>query len=271
LNRNKLNDNNILLISEALIKNNSLMSLHLCGNNLTSNGLIYLSKALKINEKLEQILLGENNFTTQGLAELVDTLILKNRTIKYLNLSKNLFKLDDLNLICNLIKTNKDIYFLDLSSIAFNSESISYLSKALAKNIGLKVLFLEDINLNSNMLSAFVSSFQLSQLTELHLSQNIISERGSIFVSNLVKENKKLKVLALKSCSLSPYTVSSIISSLPGSSIEKLDLRDNPLAFNNDSINLMLKLQKNTSIFLLKTDLGEKEELFKNNAKFNLY
>ena len=270
LNYNSLNNSNILSLSDSLSKNEMLVSLHLSGNLISSNGLIHLSNFLQSNKRLEQLFIASNKLDNLGIKVFIETLISKNKSVNYLNLADNNLKNDDIMLICMLIKKNRDISFLNLSGNPFTSETIIHLSRAMASNNRLKVLYLENVNLNREMLFNLNTSFQHVQITELHLSSNQIINKCSDIIGSLLKGNKNLRTLALRNCSLSPKSLITIIDSLNKSSIEKLDLRENEQAFNNQSINVLINQKNNILIILSRKDVKDKVEMFNNSLKFNL-
>jgi len=271
LNRNKLTDNNMKVLTESLDKNDNLICLHLSNNNMCSNGLMYLSKSLQKNRKLEQLFINSNQISNNGVMELVNTLISKNTTLKYLNLANNPLNSQDVLLVCKLIKKNKVLVFLDLSENSFSSQTIGELAKSLQFNNSLKELYLENIKINSNLLYNFVTSFQNCHLNQIHLSHNTISDNGSTLILKMITENINIKVLTLRNCNLSAQSIVNIAKGLQESSIEKIDLRENPKGFDDVSIKSLLKIQKNILIILSKDDLGENVENLKNNMNFNIY
>jgi hypothetical protein len=271
LNRNKLTDNNMKVLTESLDKNDNLICIHLSNNHISSNGLIYLSKSLQKNRKLEQLFINSNQISNDGIMELVNTLIYKNTSLKYLNLANNPLNSKDILLVCKLIKKNKVLVFLDLSENSFSSQTIGELAKSLQFNNSLKELYLENIKLNSNLLYNFVTSFQNCPLNQIHLSHNSISDNGSTLVLKMITENSNLKVLTLRNCNLSSQSIVNIAKGLQESSLEKIDLRENPKGFDDGSITSLLKIHKNTLIILSKNDIGEKVENLKNIINFNIY
>ena len=232
--------------------------------------IIHLSNFLHSNKRLEQLFIASNKLDNLGIKVFIETLISKNKSVNYLNLADNNLKNDDIMLICMLIKKNRDISFLNLSGNPFTSETIIHLSRAMASNNRLKVLYLENVNLNREMLFNLNTSFQHVQITELHLSSNQIINKCSDIIGSLLKGNKNLRTLALRNCSLSPKSLITIIDSLNKSSIEKLDLRENEQAFNNQSINVLINQKNNILIILSRKDVKDKVEMFNNSLKFNL-
>lgn len=127
-----LNETQILLLSEALEKNNSLKSLSLCNAHLKLSGVKFIAEALKKNNKLELLNLSDNKLENSAI-ELVLDAFKENKILKSLNLSLNQLNRSIIEFILNGLKDNNTFELLDLSENELKSEDIVDLIEGLVK------------------------------------------------------------------------------------------------------------------------------------------
>ena len=88
LNGDKINDEKMLVISEALKLNSSLITINLKNNKIGDEGVKYLSESLKINSSLKSVYLSNNKIGDEGVKYLCESLPYNN-SITELNLFGN--------------------------------------------------------------------------------------------------------------------------------------------------------------------------------------
>ena len=185
----KLNDEQLMVISDALESNSYLERIDLSGNDFGWKGLQYLSEKLKKNTILKEINLAENN---------VD-----DKAIKYLSES---------------LKNNNTLEKLNLSNIKITGEvGIKDLSESLKSSVSIKQLNLSHNRFSENGMKYLTESFKINNsLEEIDLSFNKtpINDRSGLFLLDSFTFNKSLKTIHLTDHKMSDYMEKNILAFL---------------------------------------------------------
>jgi len=227
--QNKIQRENWPIIIDAIVKNNTLNSLHLFGadlqesdldsllhylqnnNNITELGLgrfgswqpnapKKISNMIKFNCTLTSIYLFDIGINDDNIELLQDSLI-ANITLTDLDLSLNSWGLRSGSALYNILSKNTTLKKLNLSRNSSKGIDCKQIVKGLEKNNTLISLNLSQIiskhsKETGNELANVIKSN--SSLTELDLSENRINSTGYNSVARGLKKNTSLKMLNLK-------------------------------------------------------------------------
>lgn len=200
----RLDDEDIILLTEALKKNSSITEVSLIGQNLSDKGAIALSslkhlKTLNLwgcevgvngaialaGNGLEYLNLSENKLYCKEaesynlFSNMIETLV-KNKTIKKLDISGNYIPS---KLIARLIAENTTIEDLSLANCYLKDEAL----QDIKANHTLKILNLSENNITDIGVIAICKN---NSLEELYLNRSEITDKGLYFLSrsNFLKE-----------------------------------------------------------------------------------
>jgi len=181
---NKLgeNDKNIEYLKEALLKNNSIQNLNLYGNELGVNikNMMHIKKALQKNNSIQTLnlqgnYLGGNENNMNHLKEALQI----NKSIQNLYLSGNELGRNENNMknLKEALQKNNIIQELDLSGneLGINENNIKHLKDALQANKSIKKLNLEgnELGINENNMKHLKDAFQINKsIKRLNLRWN---------------------------------------------------------------------------------------------------
>ena len=245
LGYNKIEDEGCEFIANGLEKNKSLVELNLENNNISNKGINALCKNLKKNENLmkinldgnkiteidsdfyelfnwlKEIKISENPLNQSGIVRLFQGSEY-NRLFTYLKFKYNNSE-DDYHFKC----FNENIKNIDIS---FNHKmNISLISHILSlKN--LSKLNLQMNNITDKEIKSIINFVKDNNtpLKNLVLKNNKITPEGSIYIADLIKFSKTLKILDLSFNELKSEGVKNIFNSLINSyTLEQLFLNGN--------------------------------------------
>jgi hypothetical protein len=202
--QDRLDDDDIILLSEALKKNSSVTKVNLIGQNFSDKGAIALAsvkhlKTLNLwgcnigahgaivlaENDLEYLNLSENNLYCKetenydSFAKMIDAFV-KNKTIKLLDISSSYIPP---KLIARLIAENTTIEDLSLSSCYLTDEAL----QDIKANQTLRKLHVSDNNITDE---GVISICKNNSLEVLYLNRSEITDKGLYFLSksNILKE-----------------------------------------------------------------------------------
>ena len=90
LSDNHISDTGVKILMDVLSTNKSILKkLHLGSNNISDQGIEYLSNMLKTNHSLTHLMLNRNYITDRGVNVLANVLALHNMSLEALSLSSN--------------------------------------------------------------------------------------------------------------------------------------------------------------------------------------
>lgn len=200
----RLDDDDIILLSEALKKNSSVTEVSLIGQNFSDKGAIALA-SVKHLKTLNlwgcevgahgAIVLAENNLEYLNLSEnklyckeaesynlfskMIETFV-KNKTIKKLDISGSYIPS---KLITRLIAENTTIEHLSLASCYLTDEAVSDIKA----NHTLKILNISENNITD---IGVIAIYKNNSLEVLYLNRSEVTDKGLYFLSksNFLKE-----------------------------------------------------------------------------------
>ena len=235
-------------IANALLHNTSLQVLDLSGNNL-GEGIIEITKNMRHINTLQQLSLCRNNISEAVAGDIADILT-NNTDLQVLDLNDN--NLDrGIIKILNGMQNISMLQQLGLSNNNITKEVASNLATVLSHNNQLQIL-----NLNGNILetagiSKIVNSLQSNlTLTELHFSDNNITENAADDIAAVLSHSSNLKVLNLNRNHLKATGVIAIIKALQMLTLRQLEMENN-IATKEAADDLAAVLSHNTNLRVL--------------------
>jgi hypothetical protein len=137
-----INAENLVLISNALKNNNSLIEVELCYKNLKKNECKYIIDSLKFNKTLTYIVIYINSISANHIVELLKV----NTTLRSLEIRSRIKKP---RIICNTLQNNRNItYFSVYSQMDIDIDIHNIISDYCERNmhnLKLKSLLIEDL------------------------------------------------------------------------------------------------------------------------------
>ncbi len=209
ISSNFLGDANIRKISESLKINKTIKSLNIGYNHISNNGAFYLGEYLHKNTIMERFFVSGNNLSGEGLEHLMNILS-NHKSIKHLDISNNNLKELDILAISNFILKNKRFEGLNISYNYMDTIALNQIGLSFKQNFTLKYFKGTNLGLNVDSTPHLLQHLKDTNIEELHLDNNNIGETGGILLSNVMKNNKKLKIVSLKNCNLNPIALNCI-------------------------------------------------------------
>lgn len=213
----RLKDDQIILLTNALKKNPFITKVNLCGNNIEDTGAIALASV----NTIEELDVSENCIGISGAQALAKA------TFKKLSLEANLinFREGDEALFAEMITAfiqNNTITDLNLTSCDIPSQLIGRL---IAQNTTIKTLYL-DRYLQDNALE-FISSN--STLEQLYIPENVITDRGAEYIAS----NTSLKILRINESKITNIGAKLLSNHL---SLKELYIRDSDITLQGAQV-----------------------------------
>ncbi|GLE08727.1 hypothetical protein PINS_up020128 [Pythium insidiosum] len=140
LAHNHLRDRDIVLLCDALQKNQTLLRLHLSENRFGIPGMVAIGKFLEENAKIEEVYLAWNNLRGLGALKIVESLRF-HASLRALDLSWNSLDSNELlrsraivSALADALANNKVLVHLDLSNNHLDMDDCALLAKQLELN-----------------------------------------------------------------------------------------------------------------------------------------
>ena len=253
LENNKLNNEQIKIISNGIKDNKTLSTLILNNNKISSEGGLYLSEILLENKNISQLYLSKNNIRDKGLKSILN-IINNNKTISILDLSYNELEPEDFLNISEFLKENPNMNTLNLNGNELNMKSAINLGKYFSNSNNIKKLYMCDMNISSEI-SPFL--FKNLHSEELYFDNNCIQEIGCILLFKSIFNNGNLRKLSLKNTEINSIGLIHILNALKElKNIEEIHLENN--TFNENDYNVIIEFcrGKNYKVYISKNKLN---------------
>lgn len=212
ISSNFLGDDKIRKISEALRINKTIKSLNLAYNNIGNNGAFYIGEFLLKNNFVERLFVAGNNLSGIGLQNLMKILS-SHKSIRHLDISNNKLKETDILVISNFITKNLRFEGLNISYNYLDMNTLNQIGLSFKENKTLKLFKGTNLGLNIESTPYLLQHLNDTNIEEIYLDNNNIGETGGILISNVIKYNKKLRLVSLKNCNLDHVALTCICHS----------------------------------------------------------
>jgi Ran GTPase-activating protein (RanGAP) involved in mRNA processing and transport len=224
ISENRINLDELLLLTNSLKDNNSLKILELSRiGNLEREGGKCLGLFITANKSLIKLDISHNGLGFLGTYEVREGLV-KNSTLSELNMIGN--NLDEAGciFIAKGLEVNKNLITLDLRDNHIQSTGAIYLAGMLEQYNHIKYLNLAGNQIDDSGIEAI--AYVMKNLKLLNLSNNQITENGAKFLAESIQSGIVLKALILNNNYLQVAGVLEIISALKdNSSLHTLGLK----------------------------------------------
>ncbi|XP_048255646.1 leucine-rich repeat-containing protein 74A-like isoform X1 [Haliotis rufescens] len=155
-----------MAVSMALVINDRIASVNMCGNDMGPTGMMYMQRMMQENNNIVELNISENNLGTEG-ARHIGELLRVNKVIRHLDASGNDFTDADAQLISKPVEAHTGLVRLNLSHNSLGDAAAGALQQMIAEN---------------------------SSLQELDLSWNHFRGAGAIQLAQGLSENVNIKV-----------------------------------------------------------------------------
>ena len=165
-------------------------------NRINNEGMIALSEALKNKKNLAELHVDENIFNDTAVIHLVKSLNYINRPKlrKFVLHTKTYDENTCLEIAIFIGQTGKRLEYIDISGVNITSKCAALLSLAYKKAVSISSLFMKDTHMDMKSLNIFTNTnFKtLSQLTVLDVSENFLVEKKGLlkFATSMMKYTK---------------------------------------------------------------------------------
>lgn len=199
LEDNSISDNECYLLESALSENNTLRHLNLSQNSIGENGCLHLNNALKKNTSLKELHLNFNGIDDNGVHNLINGL--EDRYLQHLHLNGNKITSLGCSIIAKFIcSSNVESIYLNYNwigvGVGVEYDGLKDISNTLKFNTNLKNLALSNNNISDNGVELLTENLiENRNLKYLNLSGNRISNIGARHIIDLLNVNFTLKTI----------------------------------------------------------------------------
>jgi hypothetical protein len=233
LSSNMLGDEGIRIITDSIKLNKSIKSMNISYNNISGNGLLYISEIFLKNNSIEKLFISGNNISGLGMQSLMSTLA-NNKSIRHLDLSNNKLKNEDIFAVSNFITKNLRFEGINISYNFLDSTTLNQIGLSFKENRTLKFFKGTNLGLNVESTPYLLQHLSNTNIQEIYLDNNFIGATGGILISNVIKSNKKLKIVSLKNCNLNKDSLTCICYSFQqNSNLSNINLELNNFDFDS--------------------------------------
>ncbi|XP_040203072.1 NACHT, LRR and PYD domains-containing protein 3-like isoform X3 [Rana temporaria] len=223
---NHLTDRSCPHLASGIRNNQTLRTLDLSGNNLEGPHFRDLMEALTTS-RIEELQLYDNHLTDSSCPHLASG-IRNNQTLRTLGLSENNLEGPDFRDLMEALTTSR-IEELQLDNNHLTDSSCPHLASGIRNNQTLRTLDLSDNNLEGPHFRDLMEALTTSQIEELRLSSNHLTESSCPHLASGIRNNQTLRTLDLSNNNLEGPDFRDLMEALTTSRIEKLQLYDNHL------------------------------------------
>jgi Ran GTPase-activating protein (RanGAP) involved in mRNA processing and transport len=197
LRDNKICDEGMKAISDALKNNHSLEILHLKNNQISVEGAIKIATVLGINNTLKMLSLSSNKVGDEGVKKLADALS-TNHCLELLDLGGNGISDEGAIAIATVLKINNTLKKLSWTKNKVGDKGVKALADALSTNHCLEELYLGGNEISDEGAIAIAAALRVNNtLQKLTLDYNKVGDEGATSITDALKLNRSLKYLNL--------------------------------------------------------------------------
>ncbi|KAM5171487.1 NACHT, LRR and PYD domains-containing protein 3-like [Mantella aurantiaca] len=226
LSDNDLTDRSCPHLASGIRNNRTLRTLSLSDNILEGSHFSDLMAALTTS-RIEELHLSDNLLTDRSCPHLASG-IRNNQTLRTLNLTRNNLEGPHFSDLMAALTTSR-IEELYLMSNLLTDRSCPHLASGIRNNQTLRKLILSKNNLEGSHFSDLMAALTTSQIEELHLSDNDLTDRSCPQLASGIRNNQTLRTLSLSDNILEGSHFSDLMAALTTSRIEELHLDSNRL------------------------------------------
>ena len=252
-----IDDNTALKIASVITNNLSLKKINLSSCNLQENGIVIISDALAKLTSVAYIDLSKNNITDNS-TQSVAAAVTENLLLEHLNISycfkycpdvRSATNEKGVKVILMPLTMVTCLKYLNLHSSYVNEVASELLPVVIANNTSLSHLDLTDCKLRETVLITVAEALKsMDTLEFLSLSSNVVTNEAAYEIALAVSKNYSLQHLALSGCEFEERGLMDVARSLLNtSSIMYLDLSYNIISYEVSKI-LASSISKNMKL-----------------------
>ncbi|XP_040189755.1 NACHT, LRR and PYD domains-containing protein 3-like isoform X2 [Rana temporaria] len=230
LERNHLTGSSCSHLASGIRNNQTLRTLDLSENNLEGPHFMDLMEALT-KSRIEKLHLDVNHLTDSSCPHLAFG-IRNNQTLRILELSENNLEGPHFRDLMEALKTSR-IEILFLVGNHLSDSSCPHLASGIKNNQTLWTLNLSKNHLEGPHFRDLMEALTTSQIEELQLSNNGLTDSSCPHLASGIKNNHTLRRLDLSENILEGPHIRDLMEALTTSCIERLDLKNNDLTDNS--------------------------------------
>lgn len=205
LNSRQIGPEEAKVLSQA-IYNNSIFTLNLKMNKLNNEGIKILSEALSDNKTLIILDIGFNKISSEGAKSLA-MILSKNRVLTTLKLCGNNLGSEGGKTLAEALRKNTNLSSLTLTNNKLGPEGGKAIADVLLKNTTLTSLSIGNNNLGPEGAKAFAKAINKNKtLTSLSIEKNQLGPEGGKELSKTLPNNTTLTYLDVKENEFDPAT-----------------------------------------------------------------
>ncbi|PIO30453.1 NACHT, LRR and PYD domains-containing protein 3 [Aquarana catesbeiana] len=227
LSYNHLTDNSCADLASGIRNNQTLRTLNLSENNLEGPHFCDLMAALTTSQ-IEELYLANNVLTDSSCPHLASG-IRNNKALKRLDLSKNNPEGPHFRDLMAALATSQ-IKELSLYNNDLSDSSCPHLALGIKNNQTLRTLDLSENNLEGPHFRDLMETLTTSQIEELHLSYNHLTDSSCPHLASGIRNNKTLRTLDLSWNNLKGSQFSDLMEALTTSQIKELQFIGNSIS-----------------------------------------
>eukprot|EP01080_Neovahlkampfia_damariscottae_P007364 gene7364-11686_t len=167
-------------------------------------------------------ILNKGDLIDEGDANLLSSCLTSNNKIKVIDFSEAGLKDFTLEILLEGLKGTKVVQHLDLSGNALSDQSVTSLMKFISKSVTLKYLNLSNNKIGDESAKILQDCFLKSNLTEVHLSHNLITDIGALCIAGGLKQTSTMKILSLDSNKIGNKGISELCNVIKEKNITSL-------------------------------------------------
>ena len=216
-------------ITALLIHNPELKELDLSNNLMQTPGVTIVCKAIRTLTNLSKLNTGDNNITG-GAAWDLAIVLSKMKPLEEFSLNLEASRSSAVQIFLTmkscigLLKLNVgSTEITDLAACTCNIAAV------LNGNIKMKELDLSHNNLDATGISTIFKKLNISHLTKINISNNVIGEQAADDIGNFLSKNTELKELDLSHNNLCAAGISNICRKLNISHLTKINISNNAI------------------------------------------
>ncbi|XP_040190790.1 NACHT, LRR and PYD domains-containing protein 12-like isoform X2 [Rana temporaria] len=221
LDGNRLTDSSSPHLTSGIRNNQTLRTLNLSWNNLEGPHFRDLMESLTTS-RIEELQLWDNHLTDSFCPHLTSG-IRNNQTLRTLNLSKNNLEGPHFRDLMESLTTSR-IEELQLIYCHLTDSSCPHLASGIRNNQTLRTLDLSGNNLEGPHFRDLMEALTTSQIDELQLEDNHLTDSSSSHLASGIRNNQTLRTLDLSGNNLEGPHFRDLMESLATSRIEELQV-----------------------------------------------
>ncbi|CAF0837909.1 unnamed protein product [Adineta steineri] len=186
----------IELLVEVLKVNRTLASLEI-SIGMNNDDCILIADALVSNCTLQKLNLIRNEITSAG-CKAIGEMLKSNKTLTYLNICGNKLYDDGIKFICDALMINQILRQLDISQTDMSPIGVASLAQMLQVNQTLTLLDISHDNIRDNDIIVIADALKSNNtLIELDVKWNQIIEKGALAMIDTLTTNRTLRTVKL--------------------------------------------------------------------------